>query len=92
MTELLTRMAVAAGVEWKRNGLRHSFISYRLAKTNDENLVAVEAGNSPIMIQHHYRQIKDHTGRVITSERAAAWFSIEPATSEKIVLMNAAAA
>ena len=48
--------------------LRHLFISYRLAKTNDENLTAVEAGNSPAMIRQSYRQIKDHTGRVITPE------------------------
>lgn len=58
--------------------LRHSFITYRLAKTNDENLTAVEAGNSPSMIHQSYRQIKDHTGRVITPELANAWFGIEP--------------
>jgi integrase len=88
MSKQLLFLADDAKVTWKHNALRHSFISYRLAKTNDENLTAVEAGNSPTMIQHHYRQIKDHTGRVITSELATAWFSIEPETSEKIVPMR----
>ncbi len=43
-----------AGIAWRRNALRHSFISYRLAATNDENLVASEAGNSPAMV---YQQL-----------------------------------
>jgi integrase len=90
MTELLARMADDAGIGWRHNALRHSFISYRLAETNDENRVAVEAGNSPTMIQHHYRQIKDHTGRVITTALADAWFSIAPDTSENVVPMKAA--
>lgn len=78
VSKQLLFLAADAGVEWKHNALRHSFISYRLAKTNDENLVAVEAGNSPTMIQHHYRQIRDHTGRVITAALADVWFGIEP--------------
>jgi hypothetical protein len=35
---------------WKRNGLRHSFISYRIAPVKNENTVSLEAGNSPQMI------------------------------------------
>ena len=70
------------------NALRHSFISYRLAKTNDENLTAVEAGNSPAMIHQSYRQIKDHTGRVITPELADAWFGIEPEKQNNILQMT----
>ncbi len=37
----------AAGVTWKDNGLRHSFITYRLATLKDPVRVAFEAGNSP---------------------------------------------
>lgn len=78
MAKQLLFLAADAGVEWKHNGLRHSFASYRLAQTNDENLVAVEMGNSPAMIQQSYRQIKDHTGRVITQAMADKWFAITP--------------
>src|SRR5206468_5371575 len=35
--------------QWKRNGLRHSFVSYRLATIKDVARVALEAGNSPAM-------------------------------------------
>ncbi|PYJ63530.1 MAG: hypothetical protein DME24_01085 [Verrucomicrobia bacterium] len=56
---------------WKHNGLRHSFITYRMAIANDENIVASESGNSPDMIYRHYRQL-------ITPEQAKAWFSIVP--------------
>ncbi|MGZ8900256.1 MAG: tyrosine-type recombinase/integrase [Limisphaerales bacterium] len=91
MSKQLLFLANDAKVKWKHNALRHSFISYRLAATSDENLTAVEAGNSPTMIQHHYRQIKDHTGRVITPELAAAWFSIEPKECANIIPITHAA-
>jgi len=35
------------GFVWKRNALRHSFISYRLAEINDMSRAALEAGDSP---------------------------------------------
>jgi integrase len=56
---------------WKHNALRHSAISYRLALTDNENLVATEAGNSPMMIHRHYKQL-------VTKADAEAWFSILP--------------
>lgn len=37
----------AKKVKWKKNALRHSFISYRVAETQDVPKVALEAGNSP---------------------------------------------
>jgi len=49
--------AKIASMEWKHNALRHSFISYRVAKVENVNEVAVEAGNSPDMILKHYRQL-----------------------------------
>ena len=42
---------------WKHNALRHSFISYRVAETQNVNQVALEAGNSPQMIFRHYREL-----------------------------------
>jgi len=51
--------------------LRHSFISYRIAKVKNANEVALEAGNSPAVIFKHYRELA-------TEEQADAWFAIVP--------------
>ena len=59
----------AAGVTWKDNGLRHSFISYRLADTQDAAAVALEAGNSPNVVFKHYREL-------VRPEAARAWFAV----------------
>lgn len=73
--EQLARTAKAAGIEWKANALRHSFISYRLALTKDIAATALEAGNSSSMIFRHYRELA-------TEAEAAEWFGILPATAE----------
>ena len=49
--------ACSAQVAWVKNGLRHSFCSYRLAQTNSAAQVALEAGNSPTKIFRHYREL-----------------------------------
>ncbi len=59
------------GFEWQENGLRHSFISYRLAILQDTPRVALEAGNSPQMIFTHYREL-------VAPEAAKAWFEVKP--------------
>lgn len=64
--------AEKAKVSWKRNGLRHSYISYRMAATNDENMVSSEAGNSPAIVFKNYRQL-------VKPEQATAWFQLMPA-------------
>ena len=64
--------ASKADLSWKANGLRHSFISYRLAQTKDIAATALEAGNSPQMIFAHYREL-------CTEAEATDWFSILPA-------------
>jgi len=58
-------------LSWKRNGLRHSYASYRYAITQNENQVAAELGNSPSMVFGHYRQ-------VAKPDQAKAWFGIVP--------------
>ena len=63
--------ARSAQVAWVKNGLRHSFCSYRLAQTSDAAKVALEAGNSPTMIFRHYREL-------VTPDQAQEWFSIRP--------------
>jgi integrase len=60
-----------AEVSWKNNGLRHSFISYRLAETQNAAQVALEAGNSPAVVFRHYRELVKPTA-------AKAWFAIAP--------------
>jgi integrase len=60
------------GVAWQENGLRHSFISYRLAILHDTARVALEAGNSPEVIFGHYREL-------VIPEAAKAWFEVKPA-------------
>jgi integrase len=60
------------GFTWAKNGLRHSYISYRLAILHDTARVALEAGNSPEVIFAHYREL-------VTPEAATAWFNVSPA-------------
>jgi len=71
--------------KWKRNGLRHSFISYRLAAIKNTAEVALEAGNSPQMIFRHYRQL-------VTEAEATKWFSIAPDKKENVIPLPRAAA
>jgi integrase len=75
------RVAAQAGITWKQNVLRHSFISYRLAEIQDVNRAALEAGNSPQMIFRHYRELA-------TPEQARTWFSISPDPVSNIVSIS----
>jgi integrase len=71
----------AAGVPWKDNGLRHSFISYRLAQIQNAAQVALEAGNSPAIVFRHYREL-------VKPEAAKTWFAITPQAPENVVSMG----
>ncbi len=66
-----TALAKKLGIEWPHNGLRHSYISYRIADVKDAAKVALEAGNSPDIIFKHYREL-------VTEQEAKEWFSILP--------------
>jgi integrase len=63
---------------WKKNGLRHSFISYRVAQVQNVAQVALEAGNSPQVIFSCYRELVRPTD-------AERWFNILPGTPENLV-------
>jgi integrase len=69
----LNDLGIKAGIPggWRKNALRHSFISYRVAETGDVARTSLEAGNSPKIIFRHYREVVD-------PETAAEWFSIMP--------------
>jgi len=70
----VARHRESLGIAPRKNGMRHSFISYRLAATRDENAVALEAGNTPGIIHSNYRQL-------CTPKTARAWFNVQPAKS-----------
>jgi integrase len=79
----IEKVVTGSGVNWKRNGLRHSFGSYRMELTKNEGQVALEMGNSPQVVKDHYFEIVD--------ERAAHdYWSIKPLplSDRKIVAIS----
>jgi hypothetical protein len=52
------RLRRVTGIPWRRNALRHSFCSYRVAITWNIPLVSIESGNSPEMIKSNYWDLK----------------------------------
>jgi integrase len=75
----------ATQAKWKKNALRHSFISYRVADIQNVAQVALEAGNSPQMIFKNYRE-------VVRPAEAKAWFAIEPNADSEMTPLPAAGA
>jgi integrase len=83
-TKQLPRLASDSGVEWKHNGLRHSSISYQVAKSSNAYKVAEDCGNSVQVIRSNYL-------RRVKPAAADEWFSIMPPskkTSRKLALEN----
>jgi integrase len=71
IAEALKKIAARVGLTLKRNALRHSFVSYRLALTHDPARTALEAGHDQTILFQYYRE-------VVTPELAAQWFAIMP--------------
>jgi integrase len=67
----IAALCETAGVTWKRNCLRHSYISYAVAESGDIPLVATHSGNSQAIIRQHYL-------RVVKPEAAKEWFNVVP--------------
>lgn len=65
------KIASRAGISWKKNAMRHSFVSYRLAQTNDGARTALEAGHDQSILFQFYRE-------VVEPAAAQRWFSIMP--------------
>ena len=65
-------------MKWPKNGLRHSYGSYRLAQIKNAAQVSLEMGNSPRMVFQHYRE-------VVTEKQAGQWFGILPKRAGNIV-------
>jgi integrase len=70
----LDRVRKAAGLaRWPKNGLRHSFASYRVAAIDDGPRVAAELGHtSPQMLYSTYREL-------VLPEEAERYWKIAPA-------------
>jgi integrase len=57
--------------DWPRNVMRHSFVSYRLADTQNTAKTALESGHREQVLFDHYRE-------VVTVKAAADYFGIMP--------------
>lgn len=83
--EKLQEQDPAAKFAWKHNALRHSFISYRVAQTQNVAQVALESGNSPRVVFSNYREL-------VRPADAAKWFGLAPDAEEKVIPMSVVAA
>jgi integrase len=65
MSKQLLWLADDAGVPWKHNALRHSFVSYRVAETQNIPQTSYESGNTP----------RSATARInsVWTDRCPAW-------------------
>ena len=70
------KLAKSTGVAWKKNALRHSFISYRIGRIDNVDKVALEAGNSRTVIHSNYL-------KMVTKAKARQWFSIMPSDAAR---------
>jgi integrase len=76
----LGRVRTAAGLtHWPKNGLRHSFASYRYAATQDATMTAHDLGHSGTqLLFQHYREL-------VTPEEANRYWKIGPAEAANVV-------
>jgi len=79
----LDRVREVAGLtRWPKNGLRHSYASYRLAATNNAPVVASELGHStPAMLYAHYREL-------VLPDEAERYWKIVPAAEANVVAFS----
>jgi integrase len=71
-------------VKWQRNGLRHSYASYRFAQIGDAGRVAGELGNSAAVVHKHYREL-------VKPADAQRWFEVKPESPANVLTMPAKA-
>jgi integrase len=65
----ISELVRKSGVSWKKNGLRKTFISCRIAQTRNAAEVAEQCGNSSTVIQQNYKGL-------VTKSEAETWFNI----------------
>ena len=66
---------------WTQDVMRHTAISYHLARYQHEGKTATWAGNSPDMIQRHYKGL-------VTKTQASRFWKILPPSNRKIVQLK----
>jgi len=71
LTRAWARTAAKAGVPYKRNAFRNSYITYRLIITEDIGKVAEECGTSAKMIKKNYQ-----SRAAISRATAEEWFAL----------------
>lgn len=71
-------------IKWPQNAMRHSFGTYRLEQCHDKARVSIEMGNSPQMVDAHYRQL-------VKPKDANRYWKIVPAPIGKKVIAFAGA-
>jgi integrase len=76
---------VAEIAEWPHDATRHSFGTYEMARTKDIGHVSEVMGNSPAVVQKHYKA-------AIPFEQGAEYFEILPASQSNIIPLGEAAA
>ena len=80
-----TAVREAAGIKkWPDNGMRHSFVSYRLADTGNAAQTALESGHGQAILFSNYREI-------VKPKDAKRYFSIRPVGKRKIIPISRAA-
>jgi len=79
------KIAKAAGLSWKKNGLRKSFNTYDAALTGSFRITSKAAGNSASMIRRYYNKPTSQVGLV-----AQQWFVIGPERFGAVVRKYAA--
>ena len=73
----------ARRIAWRKNALRHSYGSYRMAIIQNKHQLAYEMGNSVEMIDAHY-----HNPRPAADARA--YFAIAPSYAENVTVLQKA--
>ena len=76
-SKALNRLHRKVGVKQLPNGLRHSYISYRLTLIGDVNRTALEAGNSAAAIHSNYHAL------VEDPQKAQGWFEVGMVAQEE---------
>jgi integrase len=71
--------------EWTQDILRHTAISFHLARCQHEGKTATWAGNSPDMVQRHYKGL-------VTQTQARRFWKILPPSNRKIIQLKTAKA
>lgn len=72
--KFVSALEAAHGIKWPRNVTRHSYVSYRLAETQNAGKTALEAGHTEPMLFSHYREL-------VTPAAAAEFWAIVPKTT-----------